>query len=184
MQKGNDLRHHFFKKRVRDHGSSSDRSQRPGFISGQKGNDTHRKSLFCWFYTDAVRCPCHRPALQRIFLPRRPDTRRCPSNGHDQDHKLVLFFKQYRTDDRWGKPYSHLLWWLHHRRCMAGLPHTSGKAKPGQPHGIYQTCDQRFPCTAPVWVHYLWFLWVKGDKSLSTWDSDYRGWYRDHPAGN
>ena len=38
--------------------------------------------------------------LQRIFLPRRPDTRRCPSNGHDQDHKLVLFFKQYRTDDR------------------------------------------------------------------------------------
>lgn len=47
MQKGNDLRHHFFKKRVRDHGSSSDRSQRPGFISGQKGNDTHRKSLFC-----------------------------------------------------------------------------------------------------------------------------------------
>ena len=34
--------------------------------------------------------------------------------------------------------------------CMAGLPHTSGKAKPGQPHGIYQTCDQRFPCTAPV----------------------------------
>ena len=24
------------------------------------------------------------------------------------------------------------------------------RAKPGQPHGIYPTCDERFPCSAPV----------------------------------
>lgn len=35
--KGNDLRHHFFKKRVCDHGSSSDRSQRPVSFPVKKG---------------------------------------------------------------------------------------------------------------------------------------------------